>query len=980
MRAWRRTIVLLTAALGCLVLTLGLAFVAWREVSTWRTANRGVESGLAAQQPALEAPRSGIVVALEQYADEAKLRGALETVSRLGYGTVVQRLAWAELEPERGAYRWGDWEHRFGLAAEYGLQVVVIVDRAPAWARAPYEADNLWAPPVDPADYARLMGALATQLGGNIRGYQIWDQPNIHPHWGGGAIDPAGYVELLRQSAAALRSADPTAAVIAGGLAPNSERSGRNMSDLQFLREIYRLGAAPYWDVLGVKTLGFWTDADDRRADPDVLNFSRVILLRTEMLRRGDAAKPVWSLGGGWVALPPDWQGEPSPTGSDTAATQAARLQAAWQRVQREWPWMTLFCTLELQPAARAEDPVWGLSLLDRLGAPQPLLQALLPGLEQGSVYSPGRHLVSGRVELVEQEGSSSLPVTYYGNELWAEFEAGTAGQLTVVADRDRVVTLTPDTDGTVSVRLVATSAVGERTVTLLGSPEQLAALRALRVGARRGWVRPWLTAAMALLAGAVAALGALRCLGQVDWRWPYRRALALLARAGERPILPVLTVLLCLAMLAPNALMRLALLALYGLGAVLRPDVALVVAVASIPLAPLQVGLGPGRFSITELAVLCAVLARAGAALFETASLRQALRGWSWRRLRWTDVLLAAFVLWAALGAWRAEYQREAWREWRTCVIEPALLYLLLRTAHDGRRRWLELVRALFASSVGVALYALAIYPLSRGAVIAEGVRRARGFFGSPNNLALYLERMLPLGLSAAVESTAEVSRGRQRWAWAIGSLVLLFAIVLSFSRGAWLLGVPAGLLVLSLLRGGRVRRGVLVVLVLLALAMIPLMRTERFSSLLDLSGGTTFLRLQLWQSSWAMIRDHIWTGVGLDNFLYYYGDYILPGAEIERWLSHPHNIILDLWVRTGLVGLLLYAGAVLAALARARRAWSGLSADVRVMAVGLLGGLAALFAHGLIDNAIFVPELGHWIVFALAYLVSAAGWKEQA
>ena len=120
-----------------------------------------------------------------------------------------------------------------------------------------------------------------------IAAYQVWDQPNIAPHWGAGEIDPAGYVEMLRLASEAIRTADPETLVIGGGLAPNTEPGGRNMSDVQFLREIYRRGAAAYFDVLGAKPYGFWSGPYDRRVDPDVLNYSRVILLR-EMVRRGD--------------------------------------------------------------------------------------------------------------------------------------------------------------------------------------------------------------------------------------------------------------------------------------------------------------------------------------------------------------------------------------------------------------------------------------------------------------------------------------------------------------------------------------------------------------------------------------------------------------------------------------------------------------------------------------------------------------------
>jgi len=38
------------------------------------------------------------------------------------------------------------------------------------------------------------------------------------------------------------------------------------------------------------------------------------------------------------------------------------------------------------------------------------------------------------------------------------------------------------------------------------------------------------------------------------------------------------------------------------------------------------------------------------------------------------------------------------------------------------------------------------------------------------------------------------------------------------------------------------------------------------------------------------------------------------------------------------------------------------------------MLGALAAVLAHGLIDNAIFVPELAYGLLFVLAYLVHAS------
>ena len=971
----RQSAGLLLGVLVRLIILLGLVALSAQDVMAYRRQQRGVETGLAIDQPVLESPRTAINVALEQYATNLDLLAALSRVRDLGYGTLVQRFAWETLEPARGQYDWGAWDAVLALVQEQGLQVVAVLDGAPAWARAESEADNPSAPPEDPADLARFAGALAARFGDRILGYQIWDRPNIYPHWGKGPVDPAGYVALLQSVASSIRKADPEAVIVAGGLAPNTERSGRNMSDVQYLREIYRLGGAQWFDVLGVKAYGFWSGPYDRRVDEEVLNLSRLILLREEMVRHGDSACPVWALDGGWVALPEGWEGEGSPLGNDSASVQAARLQDAYARVQQEWPWMTLFGALHLQPASAEDDPLWGLSLLDAAGQPQPLLRELGAGLRDMGAYSPGRHRVSASLlpEKLPAAEERAVSITFVGSDLAVELgPQGLEGELRVLAPYERAVPLHEHQAATERYWVVRGQPTEEHTVTLVGTVAQIEAIRGLQVGARPDSATLWITIIASMLLAAWLVTGATQRLQLIGWRRPYRWVQRRVQKLDAGALVG-LACIFALAMAVPGSMLRLGLLALYGLGALVRPDVALWVAVGSIPLAPLHVSLGPGSFSVTELALLCAVMARAGAALLGGERLASTRRP----RLNTVDVLLVAFVLWTGVDAWNAEYQREALRELRTAVAEPALLYLLLRLTGDDLRLWERLVQVLYASAVGTALYALLRYPFPQGVIEAEGVRRARGFYGSPNNLALYLERLLPLGIAATTEGKGA---SRPRWTWGLGALLLLVAIVLTYSRGAWLLGIPAGLLALGLVRRRVTGRGLLIGGIVLVLCLIPLMQIERIGSLLNTQGGTTFLRLRLWESTWEMIRDHPWSGVGLDNFLYYYGDYIRPGAEIERWLSHPHNIILDLWVRTGLPGLLLYLGLLLAAVVPALKRWTAQPARNRTILAGLLGGLAAMLAHGLIDNAVFVPELAYWTMFVVAWLANAQRGQQDA
>jgi O-antigen ligase len=110
-------------------------------------------------------------------------------------------------------------------------------------------------------------------------------------------------------------------------------------------------------------------------------------------------------------------------------------------------------------------------------------------------------------------------------------------------------------------------------------------------------------------------------------------------------------------------------------------------------------------------------------------------------------------------------------------------------------------------------------------------------------------------------------------------------------------------------------------------------------------------------------MLRDHPITGVGLDQYLYQYrGRYILPAAWQQPDLSQPHNFLLDYWVRLGIVGL---AAGIWIQVEFWRLAWAAQqqlrsgSPESRGLVVGLMGGVATMIAHGMVDETHFVIDL---------------------
>jgi O-antigen ligase len=405
------------------------------------------------------------------------------------------------------------------------------------------------------------------------------------------------------------------------------------------------------------------------------------------------------------------------------------------------------------------------------------------------------------------------------------------------------------------------------------------------------------------------------------------------------------------------------------------RLDIGLAYAVLTIPFFLYPKAIFGKSFSLVETLVLICTLAwlwrwlrheiRAGGVRSSSARLSRWLLDW-WRSLNTMDHAVLALLLLAVLSLPFSANLGVSIRELRVIIVEPVLLYFLLRqTAWTAEQR-MRLADALLLSGVAVSLFGLYQYVGHGDVIVAEGVRRIRGVYASPNNLSLLLGRIVPLGLAVLV-----AGRPPRRWTYGLALLAMLPCLFLTYSRGAWLLGLPAALLAIGLLRGRRVTFLILGAIALSLLILLPLAGTARVRSLLNWQEGTTFRRLKLWEATVDMIRDHPITGVGLDNFLYQYPNYIRPEAWQEPDLSHPHNIVLDYWTRLGIggVGVLLWLMA--AFFTQALRLYRGLpDGNQRAIILGWIASMVGMLAHGLIDNSYFLVDLAFIFFLALGWV----------
>jgi putative inorganic carbon (HCO3(-)) transporter len=332
-------------------------------------------------------------------------------------------------------------------------------------------------------------------------------------------------------------------------------------------------------------------------------------------------------------------------------------------------------------------------------------------------------------------------------------------------------------------------------------------------------------------------------------------------------------------------------------------------------------------------------------------------------------DLGIVAFVGVSLLSLVWTTYLDPAVTELRTLIIEPALFYLMLRTTVQYKKQLVRLIDTLLISGLAVALIGLGMYVFGEGIITAEGgTQRLAGVYGSPNNVALFLGRVVPFALCYLLIPVTPI----RRWLGIATLIIGLGAIALTQSVGAVFIGVPFALaMVLILVLRQRALRPLLGMVIIGGILFVILLQFPRFGRVLDFSSGTNFFRLRVWQSAINVIGDHPLTGLGLDQFLYFFrGQYIFPDAWQEPDLSHPHNFILDFWTRLGIGGLFVFGWLQIVFWRRVVSIYRATNSSplAQCILIGVTGAMVNLLGHGLVDNSVFVIDLAIIFVFLLA------------
>ncbi len=129
--------------------------------------------------------------------------------------------AWDSIETQPGQCNWTFWDSFVRIATdEFGIRLIPYVCYTPRWNSQGNDTNYWRQPPRDLARFSDFMKQIVLRYKDRIHSWEIWNEPDNPEYWEGSV---AQYADLLRAGSQAVRESDPTAKVVAGGLAWNLE-------------------------------------------------------------------------------------------------------------------------------------------------------------------------------------------------------------------------------------------------------------------------------------------------------------------------------------------------------------------------------------------------------------------------------------------------------------------------------------------------------------------------------------------------------------------------------------------------------------------------------------------------------------------------------------------------------------------------------------------------------------------------------------
>ena len=324
-------------------------------------------------------------------------------------------------------------------------------------------------------------------------------------------------------------------------------------------------------------------------------------------------------------------------------------------------------------------------------------------------------------------------------------------------------------------------------------------------------------------------------------------------------------------------------------------------------------------------------------------------------------------YLLWAGLTfLWAVDPQATSRR-----LITVGALWLLYLAASSFRLSRREFDWLVWLTILGgCAASAFSLYQYHAGASW-YGSARATVVVGenemNPNFFAIKL--LLPLALALGQLFSRRDLRERIALVAAIG--LNSVAVLFTMSRGALLAVLVIFAVFLIRMRSSRQLILAVSLLAVLGLAL-PGGFFQRWSEAVSTGGAG---RTAIWAAGARVGLHYFWFGAGFGGFYAAFAAFAGYASQFYGYNVDPHNTYLQIWVDTGLVGLLLFARIVWLQLTFSK---SGKRTDSPIL-IACQAAAYGLFVVAFFDS--LLAEKGFWLVLVfLVFAFQAANNLESA
>jgi len=245
----------------------------------------------------------------------------------------------------------------------------------------------------------------------------------------------------------------------------------------------------------------------------------------------------------------------------------------------------------------------------------------------------------------------------------------------------------------------------------------------------------------------------------------------------------------------------------------------------------------------------------------------------------------------------------------------------------------------------------------------------RGSGTYVNPNQLAGFLEMIVPLALAYVL-----VGRGKvvTRVFLGYAAIVAMVGIGVTLSRGSW---VACGFALLCLFGTLALHRNyrlpaLVMVCFLVGAGAVFIPKTSFFVNRVKagVDAGKNIevdVRFRLWEATVRMWRDHTWFGVGPGHFDYRFRAY--RPVDVQLRPDRAHNEYLNTLADWGVVGMTLIAAVLVTLFVGLIKTWKRVyrpesefqtkQSDKFAFVLGATFGLLAMLIHSLVDFNLQIP-----------------------